>query len=276
MALSPWHPRLVPFALYIFALPMISFASDLTLYAYPVGYAIQCGLVAWLLWRYRKLTPELTIRFHWLAIPTGIGLLFAWVGLGYLTNGLTGGATGALASNLGHAEPTMMEQMRPTPWLFWTSMVLRLVGMSLVVPLFEELFTRSLILRAFHHVKPSMTGFVQFAHDLPMVGDYIMHTRIGQRAAAKQPMFTEQLNATRVGDLTFFAVFFSTLVFMVNHMPRDYLGCIACGVVWCLLLGWTNRKSKPALGLGPIVWSHGITNAALWVWTLTTNDWQFL
>jgi hypothetical protein len=30
------------------------------------------------------------------------------------------------------------------------------------------------------------------------------------------------------------------------------------------------------LGLGPIIWSHGLTNALLWLYTLTSDDWRFL
>ncbi len=279
MAVSSWRPRLIPFAVYIVMLAVIGFVADYSLYAYTAGYALQCGLVLALLIRYRKLTPELNLRFHWLAVPTGLGLLFAWVYLGYLTNILTGEWSGPLPANAHLAEPSTLQKMRDIPALFWTTMVLRLLGMSIVVALFEELFTRSLILRAFHRAKPTAIGFVQFAHDMPIIGEWVMHTRLGQWAAIQPPMFSKQLNETAVGHLTTFAVVFSTLVFMLNHMPRDYLGCIACGVVWCLLLGWTNRAALPAskrLGLGPIVWSHGITNAALWSWTLYIGDWQFL
>ena len=41
----------------------------------------------------------------------------------------------------------------------------------------------------------------------------------------------------------------------------------------------TNRESLPEgkrLGLGPVVWSHGLVNAGLWAYTYYTDDWQFL
>lgn len=281
MASSPWYPRVVPFGVYIVALPLIGLAADYVLWAYPVGYAIQCGLVAWLLWRYRRLTPELNVKFHWLAVPTGVGLLFAWVYLGYLAIGLTGGALGPdTVVTTGEPVPTMLEDMRVAlPTVFWISMGLRLVGMSVVVPLFEELFTRSLLVRAFHTWRQSKVGFLQFLVDVPGIGEKVEQTEAGQAAMEAPPMFTKQLLETPVGAMTLFAVAVSTGVFMLNHMPRDWMGCIACGVVWCWLLWYTNRsrrwRDRP-LGLGPIVWSHGITNAALWAWTLYTGDWQFL
>jgi membrane protease YdiL (CAAX protease family) len=280
MESSPWYPRVLPFAVYIVALPLIGIAADAALWAYPVGYAIQCGLVLWLLWRYRRLTPELNLKFHWLALPTGVALVFAWVELGYLSIWLSGGTLGPERVATGEAAPTMLEEMRAAlPAVFAISMGLRLFGMSVVVSLFEELFTRSLLLRAFHRWRPSKVGLLQFLADLPVVGEQVERTEAGRAAMNAPPMFTKQLIETPVGAITAFSVAVSTLVFMLNHMPRDYLGCVACGVVWCWLVWYTNRskawRDRP-LGLGPIIWSHGITNAGLWAWTLYTGDWQFL
>jgi hypothetical protein len=42
-------------------------------------------------------------------------------------------------------------------------------------------------------------------------------------------------------------------------------------VIYCLVLAATRAR-----GLGPVVWTHGITNAALWAYTLYTDDWRFL
>jgi hypothetical protein len=37
----------------------------------------------------------------------------------------------------------------------------------------------------------------------------------------------------------------------------------------------TNRGGRQ-MGLGPVIWAHGLTNAALWGYTLYTGDWRFL
>ena len=271
-----------------------------------------------LLWRYRKLLPELNMRFHWLAVPTGIGLMFAWVYLGYASNWLAhqlaqvqgmDSVAGWLvstheqfptntsnwlvpdtqtATSLSDKHPFTDNRAAMGDAWYWSTMSLRLLGMSLVVPLFEELWVRSAVLRGAFSAGKTRVAFIQLASDLPIIGDWVSGTKAG-KAVAKQPaMFTPQLKETAVGRISLFAVVFSTLVFMLAHARRDYLGCIACGVVWCLLVWWTNRprprkgqtwEDMPAggrYGLGPIVWSHGITNAALWLWTIQTGDWQFL
>jgi len=46
-------------------------------------------------------------------------------------------------------------------------------------------------------------------------------------------------------------------------------------LVWCALVWWTNRGSH-RLGLGPVIWSHAITNALLWGYTIWSGDWQFI
>ncbi|NBC10987.1 MAG: CPBP family intramembrane metalloprotease [Planctomycetes bacterium] len=276
MAASPWHPRLTPFFVYISVFAVIAFLADRALGLYPALYVVQCGVVVWLLWRYRRLIPELNWRFHWLAIPTGVGLCGAWVALGYGYNRLVEGdrALRPLAE-----DETFGPLAEASPVLFWVTLILRLLGMSIVVPMFEELFTRSAVLRGLSNARKTGIGVIQLLCDLPVIGDWLMHTNWGKRAGVKHGVFVEQFRATAVGKLTFFGVFASTLVFMLNHLPRDYAGCVACGLVWCGLLWWTNRPALPEhkrQGLGPIVWSHGITNAALWAWTLYTGDWQFL
>ena len=308
MAENPWHPRATPFFVY-----MIGMLVGQLVYAgafgipdlpavIPVVYTLQVGIVAWLLWRYRKLLPELNIKFHWLAVPTGVGLMFAWVYLGYASNWLANQAVGipAVGDVVAWLVPTHEQVPGNTSdthtindnkeslgdaW-YWSTMSLRLLGMSLVVPLFEELWVRSAVLRGAFNGGKTKTAFIQLASDLPVIGEWVSGTQAGKDAAKQPVMFTQQLQENAVGQISLFAVVFSTLVFMLAHQRRDYMGCIACGVVWCLLVWWTNRPKKgetwadqPAsgrYGLGPIVWSHGITNATLWAWTLYTNDWQFL
>jgi len=305
MAEASWHAYAVPFFVWIVGLTALTFFTDDYPLLYPIVYAAQIVLVLGLLWRYRKLTPELNVKFHWLAIPTGIGLLFAWLYLGWFSTWLVPYFEPAVDAT-GQRIPTWFERVRDErgPAFFWLCMSLKFVGMVVVVPLFEELFTRALLLRAFHQRKTTLLGLTQIATDFAGVGDRIARSDYGKRALAAGPVLADQFRSTPIGAITAFSVTLSTLVFMLNHSPRDYLGCIACGVVWCILLYWTNRglvKSwhagrlpdgrvdpaasprKPALGLGPIVWSHAITNAALWAWTLYRDyysplgpDWRFL
>ncbi|MEX0885068.1 MAG: hypothetical protein WD009_01395 [Phycisphaeraceae bacterium] len=270
MAANPWHPRIAPFIVYLALLAGINLTIDASPYLYPVLYAIQFAVVAAMLWRYRLLLPELTLRFHWLAIPTGLGLCAAWIGLGFWMIAL------APAWFAADGEPHYFERMADTSTaLYGISLGLRLAGMAILVPLFEELFIRSACLRGLHSARKTGLGLVQLVEDLPIVGDWVLHSRLGQRVRGLPGQFTEQLRECPVGMVTAFGFAASTFVFMVHHVQRDWPGTIACAVVWCWLLWYTNRGDR-RMGLGPIVWSHGITNAALWAWSLGTGDWQFM
>lgn len=321
MAANPWHPRATPFFVYIIGILLGMLITDGAFgmpelpTLIPVVYTVQVGLVVFLLWRYRALLPELNIRFHWLAIPTGVGLLFAWIYLGYATIWVSRALADVpvLSDVAGYlvdpqlpispAEARELTAQRQAQGLaepnailngkgnigegwYWTTMSLRLLGMSIAVPLFEELWVRSAVLRGTFSPAKTKVAILQFAQDLPIIGDSIAQTEAAKRAAQQPPMFTEQLRETRVGQITFFSIAISTIVFMLAHQRRDYLGCVACGVVWCWLVWYTNKPKKGEtwddqppggrIGLGPIVWSHGITNATLWAWTIYTGDWQFL
>lgn len=327
---NPWHPRIVPFFCWIVFMTVGAYLPEAWSPIKPFLYIAQCVATVWLLWTYRKLTPELTLRFHWLAVPTGVFLLVAWVVLGYAMAGELGwrwqqlwgddwadafgifpyerlgiepGRFGPELDAEGVVVPhPIQDQIAATPALGYLTMGLRLLGMALIVPLFEEMFIRSAMLRGLHRPGPTFAGLLQFASDLPGVGDWISETAVGKRANARPPLLTKQLVETPVGHLTLFAVAASTLVFMASHQPRDWPGCIACGLVWCGLVWWTNRPRKsgdsetwrsvnglpedaPAerfisgggrLGLGPVAWSHGITNALLWAYTVQFGDWRFL
>ncbi len=302
MADHPWYPRFLPFIAYLFFLAAGQSISNAVPVAYPLVYALQCAVVIWLLWRYRKLLPELTLSFHWLAVPVGVGVFVAWVwlgmvidewdqvgraGIGAFTDSLyhwtlrPGEGTG-LAHEDGAAFSFVddtalgdsifvklgLDENKPVAWI---AFVLRLLGMSLVVPLFEELFIRSLMLRGLHQAKETRIGMIQVLQDFPGIGERIMLTKMAARANEHPPMFEKQFRETPLGKLSVFGVLASTLVFTLSHAPRDYAGCVVCGIAYCLLL-WSTRHK----GLGPVCWAHGITNALIWVYTLHTGDWRFL
>jgi len=295
------YARFIPFLAYLLLLMITGFVAEKWAWAYPFLYVLQCGVVVWMLWRYRKLLPELTLSFDWLAVPVGLGVAYAWIwlgmvveesaqvrheGIGEFTANLNefisdphgvGALTGPEGEafyfiDYGNSTQRMFEQIKDaSPALFWLAFGLRLVGMSLIVPLFEELFIRSLILRSMSSARQTWTGFLQLMADFPVIGDWVMNTQAGRKADDQPAMFTKQFNETPLGKLTLFGVIASTLVFAVNHVPRDYLGCVMCGVAYCLLLAVTRKK-----GLGPVCWAHGITNAVLWWYTMHTDDWRFL
>ncbi len=279
MAANPWHPRVVPYFVYIVGLTLTAFVPGgdrAAALAYLPIYLVINAVILWLLWRYRKLTPELNFRFHWTVLPSALLLTAAWVALGYGYNTLFFGELKEVP--LEDSEP-FGELMAVGAGLFWVVFACRGLGMSITVPLFEELFVRSALLRGMHRWRLTKTGLLQVAADLPAVGDAVATKPAVVKAQSEPAAFTAQLANTPLGRVTVFATAASTFIFMLAHMPRDYLGCIACGIVWCWMVWYTNRESLPdekRKGLGPVIWSHGLVNAALWVYSYTTNDWQFL
>ena len=253
---------------YVAFIPVVGMLQDWQPMLYPVAYSVQCGLVCWLLWRYRALTPELTVKFHWLAVPVGVGVAVAWIGLRFVT-------IATFPKWFGNLESTdFIATMGST--VGWLSLSLRLVGMSVLVPLFEELCIRSLMLRALHDAKRTAIGLVQVMEDFPVIGEWLITTPMGDTAHREPPVFSAELARVPLGKLSVFGVVASTAVFSAHHLPVDWLGCLVCGVAYCLLLAATRHR-----GLGPVCWAHGITNALLWVYTVWkhmqgTPDWQFL
>ncbi|MAE63861.1 MAG: hypothetical protein CMJ18_06270 [Phycisphaeraceae bacterium] len=257
MQQHPANARIAPWAIYMVLMVPVTFASDDWAKLYPLLYLIQCAATVWMLWRYRSLMPELTLRCHWLSLVAGLGVAWLWVVIG---KQMVTWFPNAFADT--GATPFFQDdQMGPV--IGWIAMSLRLLGMSLVVPMFEELFNRSLLLRCLRDPRKTFTGLLQIAQDFPVIGDWLMHTGAGIRADKQKPAFTEQLNETPFGQLTVFSVLASTFVFMLVHHPRDWPACFLCGVIYCLVVGATRRH-----GLGPVIWAHGVTNAALWVYTI--------
>lgn len=258
--MHPWHPRVAPWGIYLVFLAVIVAARDLSPLTYPFLYTAQCVIVLWLLWRYRRLTPELTLRFHWLSLVAGLGVAWLWIVMGDWMVMMFPARFGDVGTRPFFAE----DQMGPA--MGWVAMSLRLLGMSLVVPIFEELFNRSLLLRSLQRMRRTGTGLVQLALDFPLLGDWLRETKLGERADESAPVFGAEFESTPLGRLSVFGVLATTIVFMSVHVLRDWPACFLCGVVYCLVLNATRRR-----GLGPVIWTHGITNAALWVYTVWTH-----
>jgi len=305
LAGSPWRPRVAPWALYLILLAGVTALRPHWPAAHPVLYLVMVGAVAALLFRAsrRGLIPELNLRFHWIALPVGVAVCALWI--------LSGKAMVAMFPDALADEGWPMFQALG-PQLGWTAMILRLLGMSIVVPLFEELFIRSLLLRAFHRFRDTAAGLVQIACDLPLVGDWLTATSLGERASRRDAVFTRQFLETPLGKLSVCGVVGSTLVFTLSHSVRDWPACVLCGLAYCYVVWFTNRPGRyrpssghapnaesshaadpaesadrsaqpaarpaaiPGLGLGPVVWAHGVTNAMLWLYTLLSDDWRFL
>ncbi|AGY58372.1 CAAX prenyl protease-related protein [Gloeobacter kilaueensis] len=100
-----------------------------------VIYPLKTVLAAGMLWYFRRDYSELSKwHFHWLALPVGLLVTLLWVGMdGFypktaVAEGFNPFTTGA-------------------PGLDWLGAGIRLGGSTLVVPVMEELFWRSWLLR---------------------------------------------------------------------------------------------------------------------------------
>ncbi|MBI1336708.1 MAG: hypothetical protein GC164_07080 [Phycisphaera sp.] len=272
MAGHPAHPRFGIFFFYLAFLPIVQFGQSWHDILYPVLYTTQCVLTAALLYRYRRLLPELNWKLDTLAIPVGVLVIVAWVALGMGMVRLFPETFGY--DNSEHYFATMTGPVR------YVSLGLRLLGMSIVVPMVEEMFVRSLLLRMFHRFRAVGIGLMQLLQDLPLVGEYLMHTQLAQRADRHQRVFEKAFNNTPMGALSFSGVTLSTMVFMSHHAPRDWPGALVCGLAWCFLVWWSNprrlKRGKQPMGLGPVIWSHAVANAVLWAYCVYTGDWQFM
>ncbi len=270
----PWVPRTVPWMVYVAGLAVIAVVVPGHVWAYGPLKLVQTVLVCSLVFRWRRQVPELSLRFHWSVVPLSVVLVVTWVVLHSITAvGISffgGEVLGGEASEL--AASTIWERLeQDRSWLFWSAAVAHLLAMCLAVPLIEEVFHRSLLLRGLHDFRSAATAACQLVVDLPLVGDLVARTGPGRRAIDAPPALTERFERTELGQLSGFGVAASTAIFMLAHQPADWLGAILCGVTWCLLLNRTRR-----LGLGPVIWSHALVNLMLWGYVMVTGDWRFL
>jgi hypothetical protein len=260
----PWHPRVGPWFAYMVLLSAALLGRDWQSWTYVPLKLIQVAVVCWLIWRWRGLVKEINWRFHWSVVPVSIALTGAWI---YLN-----GVMIALFPGLGDSEPTFFEMLYvESTALFWLAAGAHLLAMCTAVPMIEETFNRSVLLRSLHDARKTGTGLLQLLCDMPLIGDWLMHTQAGTRATREPPVFGEQFEKTPLGQLSVFGIAASTGVFMLVHAMRDWPGAIVCGITWCVMLNRTRH-----LGLGPIIWSHALVNALLWGHVMYWHEWRFM
>lgn len=147
-------PRVMPFAAYMVLMvletPLRTWVSTGTLYAVQIG--VTCALLAWYWPAYRELRrPSATPARHWVAgVLLGAAVFVAWINLdaGWMQLGDGRGVAASLSG----------DESR------WSSIALRMFGVVVAVPLMEELFWRSFMVRwierpAFATVLPREIGW---------------------------------------------------------------------------------------------------------------------
>jgi hypothetical protein len=261
---NPWHPRITPWLVYLLLLTVALSARQWQEWTYVPIKLLQTAVVIYLVWRWRTLLPELTWRVHWMVLPVSLALTGGWIYLNALMLWLF--------PALANGEPSYFANLyNQDVGLFWLAAIAHLIAMCVAVPIVEELFNRSLLLRSLHRPRVTAIGILQVLVDVPLIGDLLVRTRLGKMAVEQPPVLARQFAATRLGQLSVFGVAASTTVFMLVHATVDWPGALLCGVTWCLLLHRTRH-----LGLGPVIWSHALVNLLLWLYVVSRGAWQFM
>ncbi len=290
MGRHPAHPRIVPFVVFVLLLFVVNTTRDYIPLSYPFLYTLKCLLVAWLIWRYRHLMPEINLRFHWIAIPAAVVSAAGWIMLAWWMAGefdlrwaalLAGNPEGRIPYEAIDREPGMFTWtaesffagfLQDHPVAAWSSLILRLIGMTVLVAIFEEVLFRSFLLRAFHRWRDTRLAVVQLASDLPIIGDMIIHTRAAKEAEQHRGVLRRAFENVPLGALSINALIVGAILWcLLSHIPRDWPGTVLCVLTFSAVLALTARR-----GLGPVIWAHALTNALLWAYVVWSHDWQFL
>lgn len=138
MAKSPEHARFLPFAIWVGITFLALAGGDMKFWSYMVKVGV--GLVV--VWEMRRYIPEIRWTISWQAVVVGVVVFLIWVGLDpfYPKNHLlmkdTPDSIWNPFTRFGNASITA-----------WTLIVVRIFGMTVLVPPIEEAFYRSLIYR---------------------------------------------------------------------------------------------------------------------------------
>jgi uncharacterized protein len=219
----PWLPYIAPMAAFLFLtsaeswLPKPSEGSHTTYY--PPFYAIKITVVAVICWlcrsTWRDLFPRPGMKSVGLAVGLGLLVTLLWVGLdGWYP---IYGDVGSRAS----FNPNTLA----SPLARWTFLAFRMLGLVLIVPLFEELFWRSFVIRWI--IDPDHFQNVPMGRVTPMAG------------------------------------VITAALFAVEH-PAEWLPALLTGALWAWLLHHTKSVSAcfishavANLGLGIYVLTTG-------------------
>jgi len=127
--LHPAVPYVLPFAAFLLFTELARWVPHSLLWVYPLKTIVAGGLLLW----FRKTYSEIKFDFSLLAIAVGIVVLLLWIPLygDYL-----------LMSEPKIVNPYELVGSLALPWI-----AIRLFGSSIVVPVMEELFWRSFLLR---------------------------------------------------------------------------------------------------------------------------------
>ena len=214
--------RIVPFAAFMVLLAARgSMPSDGSMgidprWIYGATVLIVGGLLAWFWREYGELVPQTWPALTEFALAVGVGavVFVLWIQLDAPWMRIGEPSAGFVPTDAAGG-------------LMWPLIALRWIGAALLVPVMEELFWRSFLMRWIQSP--------QFESVVPQ--------RIGVKA-----------------------IVLSTFVFMLAHTL--WLAAIIAGLAYAWLYVRTGKLWVPVI-------AHAVTNGALGVWVVWTQQWAF-
>ncbi len=219
----PWLPYVAPMAAFVVLtslegrLPATAPGAS-TIAFYPWVYAIKLGVVVLAIWwsrsTWRDLRPWPGLGTSAVSVAIGLAVAMIWVGAdGYYP------VWGSIGSRAAY-DPNVL-----TPGSRVAFLAVRFFGLVLVVPLFEELFWRSFVVR------------------------WIIDP--------------DRFEAVPIGRITLAAAAITAGLFALEH-PAEWLPALGTGFAWAWLLRWSRSVSAcfishavANLGLGVYVMATG-------------------
>ena len=133
---SPAYARVAPFVIFLVLTSAPSVLGEGTRFWF---YLVKTFVGAWLVWEMRPFVSEMRWAVSWEALVVGIAVFVMWVGLDpFYPQAKHSGPDWNPRAEFGENSMTA-----------WGFMVVRLLGMTFVVPPLEEVFYRSLLYRYF-------------------------------------------------------------------------------------------------------------------------------
>lgn len=138
MQKSPEHARFLPFAIWVGITVLALGGGDMKFWSYGAKVFLGC----WIVWEMRRYIPEIRWTFSWQAIVVGVLVFIVWVGLDpyYPKNHL-------LMKDTPESIWNPFERFGASSTMAWALIVIRIFGMTVLVPPIEEAFYRSLVYR---------------------------------------------------------------------------------------------------------------------------------
>jgi CAAX prenyl protease-like protein len=131
---SPYVARVAPFIVFVALTALQGKLGTGSQYSVYLAKTVVGALLVWAMW---PIVTEMRWAFSWEAVVVGVGVFVFWVGLDpFYPHFMKVDATWQPLKDFGEGSAAA-----------WTIMILRVVGMTLVVPPLEEVFYRSFLYR---------------------------------------------------------------------------------------------------------------------------------